>query len=149
MMEFELKITTAPGVEEQICVPEKTTLQELAERYQKNYDSVIVLACVNGKLRELNKEVKKSGEVTFLTMADRDGKRTYRRSVTLLMQKAVENLWQDKVKVRVYYSLGEGYYCELKGRDSDTEAIEKIREEMRKLVNENLPIQKCSVKTEE
>ena len=37
MMEFELKITTAPGVEEQICVPEKTTLQELAERYQKNY----------------------------------------------------------------------------------------------------------------
>ena len=149
MMEFELKITTAPGVEEQICVPEKTTLQELAERYQKNYDSVIVLACVNGKLRELNKEVKKSGEVTFLTMADRDGKRTYRRSVTLLMQKAVENLWQDKVKVRVYYSLGEGYYCELRGRDSDTEAIEKIREEMRKLVNENLPIQKCSVKTEE
>ena len=114
---------------------------------RQEYRHTIVLANVNGKLRELFKTVTKSCTVSFLTMASHDGRRTYRRSVTLLMQKAVENLWGDKVKVRVYYSLGGNYYCELKGRKSDAGAISAIREEMKRLVQEDLPIEKKSYKT--
>lgn len=151
MQEFELQIEVAPGVQEQVMVREGTTLEELAKKYQDNYKATIVLACANQKLRELSKAVRKPGTLSFLTMEDRDGKRTYRRSVTLLMQKAVENLWQDKVKVRVYYSLGEGYYCELKGGDVDTsaETVGAIKKEMLRLVEADIAIKKCSMKTEE
>ena len=151
MQEYELEIEVAPGIYEQVLVPEGTRLLDLAKEYQENYDSTIVLACVDRKLRELNKQVKKSGTLSFLTMTDRDGKRTYRRSVTLLMQKAVVNLWKDEVKVRVYYSLGEGYYCELKGcgKVADERTLREIKEEMMRLVEADIEIKKCSVKTED
>lgn len=149
MQEYELTINLEKKEPETISVKKGTTLQDLAKEYQKYYKHTIVLAKVDGKLRELFKPVTKSGSISFLTIASHDGRRTYRRSVTLLMQKAVENLWNDEVKVRVYYSLGGNYYCELKGRDSDEEAIFAIREEMKRLVKADLPIEKRSYKTTE
>lgn len=101
------------------------------------------------KTAELSKVVKAPGKISFLTMTDRDGKRTYRRSMTLLLQKAVENLWKDQVKIRVYYSLGESYYCELHGTANDAAAVQALRAEMQRLVDTDLPIKKCSVKTED
>ena len=65
------------------------------------------------------------------------------------MQKAVENLWKDQVKIRVYYSLGESYYCELHGTANDAAAVQALRAEMQRLVEADLPIKKCSVKTED
>ena len=124
MQEFEITLETAPGKTELVLIPEQTKLEQIAKQYQKNYSDRIVLACVDGKLRELSKVVKAPGKISFLTMTDRDGKRTYRRSMTLLLQKAVENLWKDQVKIRVYYSLGESYYCELHGTANDAAAVQ-------------------------
>ena len=149
MQEFEITLETAPGKTELVLIPEQTKLEQIAKQYQKNYSDRIVLACVDGKLRELSKVVKAPGKISFLTMTDRDGKRTYRRSMTLLLQKAVENLWKDQVKIRVYYSLGESYYCELHGTANDAAAVQALRAEMQRLVEADLPIKKCSVKTED
>ena len=149
MQEFEITLETAPEKTELVLIQEQTILEQIAKQYQKNYSDRIVLACVDGKLRELSKVVKAPGKISFLTMTDRDGKRTYRRSMTLLLQKAVENLWKDQVKIRVYYSLGESYYCELHGTANDAAAVQALRAEMQRLVEADLPIKKCSVKTED
>ena len=149
MQEFELKVEAAPEKIETVRVPEETTLYELSKRFQENYKDTIVLAMVDGKLRELNKKIVKSCEVSFLTVTSRDGKRTYRRSVTLLMQKAVQNLWHNEVQVRVFYSLGQGYYCELEGCENSPEHVAMIAEEMRKLVKQDITIEKHSVKSTE
>ena len=149
MQEFEITLETAPEKTELVLIPEQTKLEQIAKQYQKNYSDRIVLACVDGKLRELSKVVKAPGKISFLTMTDRDGKRTYRRSMTLLLQKAAENLWKDQVKIRVYYSLGESYYCELHGTANDAAAVQALRAEMQRLVEADLPIKKCSVKTED
>ncbi|MDD7334622.1 MAG: nucleoside kinase [Lachnospiraceae bacterium] len=122
---------------------------ELSARYQEYFPNTIVLAAVDRKLRELNKTIQKPCRVSFLTMTDRDGKRTYRRSVTLLMQKAVENLWGQQEKVTVYYSLGESYYCELENRPVDEVVLGQIKEEMKRLAEADLSIEKKSVKTAE
>ena len=149
MQKFEMTIETAQGQVEEVLIPAHTTLEQLAAEYQENYKDRIVLACVDGRLRELSKEIKKPGHITFLTMTGRDGKRTYRRSMTLLLQKAVENLWGEQVRLKVYYSLGEGYYCELKGADNSAGSVDALRQEMKRLVEKDLPIKKCSMKTEE
>ena len=88
----------------------------------------------------------------FLT-SSRDGKKTYRRSVTLLMQKAVEHIFGSDNCVRVIHSLGEGYYCELYAENGEKkqitdEILYNITDEMNYLVDENLPITKHSVKTD-
>lgn len=149
MQEYNIVIETAPGLYEEVLVTEDTTLQKLAEECQENYKDRIVLANVDGHLRELNKKVKAGVTVSFLTMTQRDGKRTYRRSVTLLLQKAAENLWGMGSHVRVFYSLGEGYYCELENDTVDEAKLKMIRDEMMRIVDADLPIEKSSVKTAE
>ena len=148
MQEFKLKIKLpqAEVVEEKIS--EATSLEEIALKYQKKYKDEIVLAMYNNKLQELNKMVDKEGELSFITMTERDGKRAYRRSVTILLQKAVYNLWENKTCVRVCYSLGEGYYCELSGMELDKAMLLSIKAEMLRLVDKNIPIEKETVKTD-
>lgn len=138
---------------ETIMVPENTSYLKLAmdmvEKHPEEYSSEIMLAMMNGKLRELNKGVTYPGDLSFVTMIDKDGKKTYRRSVTLLMQKAIENIWkEEKVHVRVFYSLGQGYYCELEGKEVTEETISAIKKEMFRLTELDLPIQKGSMKTD-
>ena len=105
---------------EEKIYPKGTIYLEIAKEYQKPDEDEIVLVLVNNRLRELGKKTDTDGEVTFLTTADKMGRRTYRRSVILLMQKAINHLWGNKnIDVRVKYSIGQGYYCELVEKTPD------------------------------
>ncbi len=82
-------------------------------------------------------------------MTSKCEKRAYRRSVILLMQKAICNIWDKLVHVRVLHSLGEGYYCELEDMEIDKGMLLLVKDEMFRLVEKDLPIVKMTVKTEE
>ena len=84
MQEFELKVEATPEKIETVRVPEETTLYELSKRFQENYKDTIVLAMVDGKLRELNKKIVKSCEVSFLTVTSRDGKTEFTFTMPLV-----------------------------------------------------------------
>ena len=49
---------------------EYKTLEILAKEQQKNYQDDIILAMVDGKLRELSKEADPDSEISFVTVAD-------------------------------------------------------------------------------
>ena len=51
------------GIEKQYEVG--TTYEEIAKEYQAEYEDLIGLVCVNGKIRELFKRVKKDCKVSF------------------------------------------------------------------------------------
>lgn len=138
--------------------PYGTSFLAIAQEYQEKYVDDIVLVVYNNRLRELNKTVKRDGELKFVTTADKTGKKTYRRSVTLLMQKAVHNLWgEEKVTVRVMYSIGQGYYCELRNKDAsgehridvNEEKIAALKHEMYELVLADYEIEKRSINTDD
>ena len=148
MQEFNITVTISKKESTNITVKQGTTLKELAEQFQNKYDVPIVLAKVNNKLQELHNTIEKEGTLAFVTMSDRDGKRTYRRSVTMLLQKAVDNLWSHAT-VRVLYSLGDGYYCEVEGLEPNKEMISALKEEMLRLVEQDIIITKETMKTDE
>lgn len=149
MQEFNITICISKDESYTERVTEGTRFVDLAEKYQEKYNDRIVLAMVNNKLRELNKTVDADCEVSLLTMTDRDGKRAYRRSVTLLLQKAVYNLWKNQVQVRVLHSLGESYYCELEGQPVEKSSLLLLKQEMLRLVEEDITIEKKSIKTDD
>lgn len=126
-------------------------LQIAAEEYQTSEDDDIILALYNGKLMELNRIVPEDGEVIFLTTADKNGRRAYRRSVVFLMQRALMGLYPEgDVDIVVNHSLGQGYYCQVKGNVSvDDVFLANLKAEMLDLVEKDLPLTKKSVKTEE
>ena len=82
-------------------------------------------------------------------MMDKAVKRAYRRSVILLMQKAVYKLWGREAHLHVLHSLGQGYYCELEHVEMDAEKLQSLKQEMLAIVEKDLPIAKFTVKTEE
>lgn len=138
--------------------PAGTSFLRIAQDYQETYPDDIVLVLNNARLRELNKCADEDGTVEFLTTADKTGKKAYRRSVTLLMQKAVHNLWgKEQVSVRVKYSIGQGYYCELVKREENTEKlvevsdekIQKLKNEMYQMVVSDIEIHKESINTDD
>lgn len=124
---------------------------EIAKEYQKNYQDDIILASLNNRLLELHKRAKKSGDVAFVTTADNAGKKAYRRSVTLLMQKALHHLLgKEKSAVRVVCCISQAYYCELPdyGRPGE-ELLCEMKEEMLRMADQSLPILKFSMKTDD
>ena len=145
--EFELYIGKENGSIQKIMATEGMTLEEVKNQYMEDSKDPIVLALYNGKLRELHRRIQSSGEIRFLTMQNKDGKRTYRRSIMILMQRAVRNLWDLSVRVRVLYSLGQSYYCEFEGKEMTAQTILALKIEMLRLVDENLPITKTTVDT--
>lgn len=145
MQEYQLTINLSEERSVKECVPEGTRWLELAKKYQENYKETILLVRINHKLRELNKEVGYCGEVSFVTMTDKDGKRAYRRSITLLMQKAAYNLWGKAGKIRVHHSLGQGYFCTLEEIEQTDENLKALKEEMLRLVDRDIVIEKGNV----
>lgn len=138
--------------------PSGTSFLRIAQDYSDAYQDDIVLVLYNRRLRELNKCADGDGTVEFLTTADKTGKKAYRRSVTLLMQKAVYNLWgKGNISVRVKYSIGQGNYCELVKRENDTEEvvkvsgteINKLKNEMYQMVVSDIEIHKESINTDD
>lgn len=125
------------------------TYQQVAQDYQERFPDDIALVLVNNRLQELRHPVEE-GEVSFVTTADQAGRKAYRRSVALLMQKAVHNLYGARgIRVRVMHSIGQGNYCELQGDMEVTrEVVLKLKLEMMRLVDLDLPIEKKSIRTD-
>ena len=137
---------------ESIQVPAGTTLLELAKRFEEREEHAIVLAYLDGKLCELFKEVTDQCEVQFLTLADEIGFSSYKRSTTLLMLKAIDDVMEHSkdFQVRIMYSLGNGYYCEMEGlpEGMSEDLLFSIKRRMKELVWADIPIRKESVSTD-
>ena len=131
---------------------EGTTYLDIAKEYQHEYEHDIVLVFVDGRLQELFKTLKKDCKLEFVTTADSLGYKAYRRSMSLMLVKAVYDVAEHKNidKVRIHYSVSKGYYCTIEGNIELTqEFLDKVERRMRTMVEKNLPIQKKSVHTDD
>ncbi len=138
---------------ENAIVQPDITLKELAEKYQDRERYDIVLALVDNHLCELHKVIEKSCKIEFLTTSTVIGNDSYRRSATLLMIKAFNDvLGKENIdKIKIMYSLSKGYYCELEGKGEKLTItdIEKVKGRMHELVDMDIPIVKQNLSTGE
>ena len=127
------------------------TYLELAEKFQKNYPHEIILVLENGKMRELFRKVKNGAKVEFLTTGQSDGYRTYKRSATLLLLKAVFDVagMEAASGIKVHFSVSHGYYCTSRNAAPDAAFLQKVQERMEELVRLALPIKKKTIPVDE
>ncbi len=148
-MEQMFKVTIGEDVKE---YPKGITFAELAEEYRKDYKEPIVLAVRNGKIRELFKRVDRDCTVTFLTLSDDAGHKTYNRTATLILMKAItEVVGADKIeKIKMEFVIGNGYYCSKKGNFTVTqELVEQVKAKMQEYVDRDIAIMKKSMPIED
>jgi uridine kinase len=132
--------------------PVGITFGEIAGVYQKDYPYQIALAVRNGKIRELFKKVDRDCTVDFLTLADDTGHKTYNRTATIILMKAIsEVVGNDKIeKVKMEFAIGNGYYCAKKGDFEVTdELVAKIKAKMQEYVDNDICIMKRSMPIED
>lgn len=132
--------------------PEGTRFLEIAKDFQGHYENDIVLVISDGKLLELYKTLEKDCFLRFLTTGDDIGLKTYRRSMSLMLVKAVyDTAGHDRIrKVRIHYAAGQGYYCTIDGDISLNEVfLRQVEETMHRIVEQDLPIEKRSIHTDE
>ena len=129
-----------------------TTYLQIAQEYQPLYENDIMLVSVNGKLRELHKTLDRECTLEFITTAEKPGMQAYQRSAKLIMLKAFyEIVGKDQIeKLSVDFSLGKGLFVDVKGNFQLTqELLDRVKRKMTEYVDQEIPIMKRSVNTDE
>ena len=112
--------------------PEKVTDPKTGKEYP------VLAALVDHKLKSLDTKVFEPHQIEYVGFNHPDGRRTYIRSLSFLAQRAVRNLFPDKV-FKINHSLPSGMYCKFRACRITDEEIKQLKEEMRRLVQLDLP----------
>ena len=99
-------------------------------------------AVVNGTVRALNYELDGDADIRLCTFEDEEGKKVFRHSASHLLAQAMKRLYPD-TKLAIGPAIENGFYYDF---DSETpftpEALKAIEDEMKKIVRENLRIER-------
>lgn len=128
-----------------------TSYLAAAKEYQKQYAHDIVLATVDGKLKELNKRMANGEQITFVTVADSMGFSAYRRSMILLLLKAIRQVGGEEQadRVWIHFAVSEGLYVTLRGQKGVTaKFLHEVKAAMKELVKRDIVISKEAVDTD-
>ena len=130
--------------------PKHSTAEAFIREANLQTSGRVVAVLIDGHLRELSTPVVRDSVLVPVTMADSDGVRIYRRSLSFLMiTAAADVLPGDTVTVHHSMPFG-GYYCERNGgRRLSGHELDRLRERMRELVEANLPITRVRVPLDE
>ncbi|MGB3713828.1 MAG: TGS domain-containing protein [Candidatus Promineifilaceae bacterium] len=130
--------------------PIGTTVEDFIQAAGIKTTGKIVAALVNGHLRELSLPLQNDASIIPVTMADSDGVRIYRRSLSFLMIAAAQEVFPGKI-ITVQHSMPfGGYYSELNGRQRLHPAeLKSLHEKMIELVEADLPITQVKVPLDE
>lgn len=136
-------------------IPEDADLYSIACSQQENDKSPIVLAVVNGRLRELFHKVKENvydgeiPEISFVTVSDTAGFDAFRRGISMLFLAAVQKLTGGASgRVILHFSVGNGFFYTIEGMNTiDREFASRIQSTMMEMALRNLPFSKRAVPT--
>ena len=103
------------------------------------------MACageVNGEVEDLRTVIDKDCNLSILTFNDEGGKAAFRHTTSHIMAQAIKRLYPD-TKLAIGPSIADGFYYDV---DRDTpltsEDLEKIEAEMKKIVKEDLKLER-------
>ena len=125
---------------EVLCTP-GISLSHLSQQLELKPVTSFLAAFVDHKLRDLSYELYRPYRIEFIDLSHVDGVRTYVRSLSFLMQKAVFDLYPQK-KMILDYSVANGLYGVLDAENPapcSIEELEAIQERMRALIALKIP----------
>ena len=126
-----------------------TSYKEIAKDVQANYPAKIIIADVDGKYQELNKLISSDAEVEFVTIADKPGYKVLRRTMMMILFKAISDLYGDNNidRVKAEFAIGKGIFCTVDGSVCvDDKFISEVKAKMQEIIDADLPIVKTSYK---
>ena len=128
-----------------------TPLSTIAEDFQDRYPHRIILAQVDGTLKELIYKIENNCTVSFITTADSSGHNAYERTITFVLLKAIYDTTGKKNvdKAVVRFPIDTGIYFTMEGQESvSQEFIDRVKKRMLEIIEQDIPISKRTVSTD-
>lgn len=133
---------------EEMEIPTGTTIKEaFKEEIEKN-EVPIIGAKYNNEYQRLDYVLEEDGEVALVNIASQGGMKIYRRTLIYIMAKAFDKLYKE-AKIRVNYQLAYSMFCTIDNMEVTTEILTNVENEMRKIIEQNLPIIQKTLTREE
>ncbi len=143
MINIELKDGSKRQVEK------GSSILEIARQISEGLARNATAGRVDGKVEDLRFPINKDCKLEILTFDDEDGKKAYWHTTSHIMAQAIKRLYKD-IKLAIGPSIDAGFYY-----DFDTEYrfseedFAKIEEEMKKIIKEDLPIERFELPRKE
>ena len=136
--------------DESILEVEKgSTILEVAKKISEGLARNAMAGKVNGEVKDLRIELENDCKLEILTFADLDGKKAYWHTTSHIMAQAIKRLYSN-VKLTIGPSIDNGFYYDFDTENTFSESdFEKIEEEMKKIIKEDLKIEKFTLPREE
>lgn len=143
-----IKVTLKDGSQKE--VEQGISIYDLAKQISEGLARVATCGRVDGKVEDLRFKLEKDCNVEILTFdSDLDGKKAYWHTTSHIMAQAVKRLFPN-TKLAIGPAIDDGFYYDFDVENNFTdEDKEKIEAEMKKIIKEDLPIERFSLPKKE
>ena len=143
MIEVELK----DGSKKQVEAGQ--SVLDVAKSISEGLARVALAGRVDGKVVDLRYNLNKNCKLEILTFDDEDGKKAYWHTTSHIMAQAIKRLYKN-VKLAIGPAIDAGFYYDFDTDYRFSEAdFEKIEAEMKKIIKEDLPIERFELPRDE
>ena len=135
-----IKVTLKDGVVKEFDNP--VSLLDIAKSISEGLARNAFAGTVDGEEKDIRFVVDKDANVSIATFDDELGKKAFRHTTSHIMSQAVKRLFPE-TKLAIGPSIADGFYYDFDREKPFTpEELEAIMEEMKKIVKEDLAIEK-------
>ncbi|UIJ68587.1 threonine--tRNA ligase [Bacillus cereus] len=125
------------------------TLEEIAGSISSSLKKKAVAGKVNDGLYDLRRNIEENAEVEIITIDSNEGVEITRHSAAHILAQAVKRMYGD-INLGVGPVIENGFYYDMDLPSSvNVEELRKIEKEMKKIINENIKIERVEVSREE
>ncbi|ANC19405.1 threonine--tRNA ligase [Bacillus cereus] len=121
------------------------TLEEIAGSISSSLKKKAVAGKVNDGLYDLRRNIEENAEVEIITIDSNEGVEIARHSAAHILAQAVKRMYGD-INLGVGPVIENGFYYDMDLPSSvNVEDLRKIEKEMKKIINENIKIERVEV----
>ncbi|MCM8712125.1 threonine--tRNA ligase [Clostridium sp. SYSU_GA19001] len=122
---------------------------EVAKDLSEGLARAACAGSVNGKTVDLRTKLNENCDLNILTFNDEEGKKAFRHTASHILAQAVKRVFKE-AKLAIGPAIEDGFYYDFDKEGSfSAEDLEKLEAEMKKIVKEELPIEKFELSREE
>ena len=129
-------------------IENEITINQLLESEIKASEHEVVAATFNNQYVNLNYPIKEDGEIKLIDLSSKAGMRIYRSTLIYILGMAFEKVCPNN-KMTVNYQLTNAMFCNIDNLEVTEEIVYELNDEMRRIVEENLPIKQVIMTREE
>lgn len=122
-------------------IPKDQTYLDLAQSISRSLAKKAVAAKVNGEIVDLKRTIQPNSVVEILTLNDPEGVDVMRHTAAHVMAQAVARIFPG-TKFAIGPVIENGFYYDFADHEFVPEDLPKIEAEMKRIIRENLPVER-------